>query len=517
MPLILSKLRGLLGFNPISWWRASRRVLDQVAEFDSGKPTESSGPNVLVVVGPWQGTFVPWFTLAMGHMLARNGAQTRFVFDDLAFGSDPIRQGWVLASLRRVMGQVAKRYPVISLSEIDPSPLEEGDEEEIARLAALNATWSKRGEMVQDGRQELIDLAIRQTTPALGKIRRVIADDENSQVLFIPGGVFQDSGLWVREAKAAGMRVASFDAGGYEATLIASDGLACQLRDIPRAFEVLQSRFPLAEDERELIFGMAEAEIAKRRLGNDKFKSQLQSSGAGSEEMEGGILVALNSSWDAAALGLHRAYPTNTDWLVGTVRHLLATTERPIIVRQHPVERLPIFASSDDYGSLLAAEFPNEEKLHFISASEPINSYALLDSIVAVVAHSSTFAMESVVHGVPVVTGSASYYSELGFVEYSGDRETYHRLLEKAGRGELEVAAEQREDAKLCYYITQCCNWVFCDFNPANYPGWIEHPLDHWYRQPEVSRMVHAINTGVPIAVLNHDERLRQQRMGLAA
>ena len=46
------------------------------------------------------------------------------------------------------------------------------------------------------------------------------------------------------------------------------------------------------------------------------------------------------------------------------MRYLLENTDRPVIVRQHPVERLAIARSSDDYGALLRETygFPGSER-----------------------------------------------------------------------------------------------------------------------------------------------------------
>jgi hypothetical protein len=402
------------------------------------------------------------------------------------------------------MRRVAKRFEVSTLSHFAPLPLDDEDRVEVERLARLNATWALRGEMSQKCRQRLVNRSIAETSVAQGHIAALFDTVERPDLLFAPGGVFGDSGLWFREARERSIRVASFDTGGYETTMLATDGMACQLQDVPRAFRLLRDEWAEGAADRAAALARADAEIAQRRQGTDAFESQLAGAGAGGSELEGGILLALNSSWDAAALGLHRAFASNTEWIIGTVRYLLEKTDRPVVVRQHPAERLPIAATSEDYASMLRQAFGTPSRLHFIAAEDPINSYSLLEQVAAVVVHTSTIGIEAAAFGRPVVTGSASYYSQLDFVAGADTREGYEALLGRAARGELAVISAMREDAKLCLYITQCCNWVFSAFNPEDFARWIAEPIARWEGEPAVARMVQAVMSGVPVAVLNH-------------
>ena len=59
-------------------------------------------------------------------------------------------------------------------------------------------------------------------------------------------------------------------------------------------------------------------------------------------------------------------------------------------------------------------------------------------------------------------------------------------------------------------YITQVLNWVFSPFNPADYTSWSRRPLAHWASQPAVRRMIRSLIDDVPVAVLNHVERVAE-------
>lgn len=504
MTSLSSILREKIGFNPIGWFRARRQMARRVQEFLPSLDGERHGPDALVVITPWQGTSIPWFTLVVALMMAKSGTRVRFVIDDIPFGENLLRHRFIIRAIRSVMAIVAQRFEVTSLSQCQPIGVDDAAGAEIERLARLNATWALRGEMPQHGREALIQREIDQNSFAQQYIAALFATMPLPDVLLTPGGVFGHSGMWFYEARKLGIRVASFDAGGYETTMVATDGMACQLQDVPRAFQTLKDQLSGDADSRRRAQDRAAVEIAKRRQGTDAFASQVAGAGSGSAELADGILIALNSSWDAAALGLHRAYAGNTEWIVETVRYLLQETDRTVIVRQHPAERLAIAATSEDYALMLRKAFGQNERLVFIAAEDPINSYALLEQVAAVVAHTSTIGVEAVAFGKPVVTGSAAYYAGLGFVEQSDTREGYERLLRQAAGDQLRVTQAMREDASLCFYLTQCCNWVFSPFNPGDFKRWIEEPIAYWQQQPAVARMIEAYITGQPVALLNH-------------
>jgi hypothetical protein len=248
--------------------------------------------------------------------------------------------------------------------------------------------------------------------------------------------------------------------------------------------------------------------MARRRGGTDTFLSQVPDGGSGDARYDGGILVALNSSWDSAALGLHAVFTDNTDWIVQTVRYLLEHTEAPVIVRQHPAERLEIARTNDDYQAMLSQNVGAHPRLHFIAAADKINSYDLMQRVRALVVYTSTIGIEAAAHGKPVITPSNSYYARLGFVHRAGSREQYESLLSQAARDELTVDAAQRHDALLCYYLTQCCNWVFSPLNPSDFHQWSHRSLADWYADPNVQRMLVSLRDNVPVAYLNHVERM---------
>jgi hypothetical protein len=185
-----------------------------------------------------------------------------------------------------------------------------------------------------------------------------------------------------------------------------------------------------------------------------------------------------------------------------------------VIVRQHPVERLEIARSSDDYRSLLRQHFGSHPRLHFVAAEDPVNSYDLLAQVAAVVVYTSTIGIEAAANGTPVVTESRSYYSDLGFVRRATSLAQYHKLLSEAVSGLSPVTPAMRNDALTCYYLTQCCNWVFTSFNVPDFQEWSRRDLHLLAQEVSVRTIVRAIEDDVPVSYLNHLAKLERYRGG---
>ena len=377
MRALIHALSRRLGFSPLGWLRNTWRMRAWVrATGPLHQPLAPGAPHIGVVITPWLDTTVPWFTLAAGLLLACRGNRVRFLIDDSPFGDNPVRYRFVLRCLRFVLARVPVPCVQVVLSSQRTQPTQAAPDAQsrsaIDRLAGLNAVWQLRGEMLPTGRAAYTSICTAQLAQADAPIAALMQPGA-FDLLFMPGGVYGNSGLWVRHARAAGIRIASFDSGGYGTVMVACNGIACQLQDIPVAFRQLKARCAADPGEQRFAVGAALAEMAKRRAGVDAFASQVQGGHGGDARFDGAVLLALNSSWDAAALGLHAVYRNNSEWIVETVRYLLDHTSAPVIVRQHPAERLAIARTSDDYCGLLREHFGQQPRLHFIAAEETSN------------------------------------------------------------------------------------------------------------------------------------------------
>lgn len=499
-------------FQPVQWLRNTIKLLNLIGSFNGHMEQNGKPQRFAVLVMPWLGTDVPWFSIVFGLFLSRKGNEVVFVVDDLPFGNNPVRFNFILLCISSVLKRIAKRHTVIRLSAYSAAgTLLPAEATAVDKLAAFNAVWALKGETHTKGRKIYVEIITKQLTASYLAVKALIADN-SFEVLFIPGGVYSSSGVWEECASEAGIRVASYDGGAYGVLLLCANGISAQLQDIPRAFSILKTR-PNFERERQYLAETALAEMQRRRAGTDKFSSQINVETEKNLKFNNGVLIALNSSWDSAALGLHVVFESSAQWIIDTTRWLLDNTDSDIIIRQHPVERLDIARTTDDYHKLLADNFGENAKVHFIAAASPVNTYDLLNAVKTVVVYTSTIGTEAAVLGKVVLTPSRSYYSSLGFVWNADTRGKYFEHLSNAVRGNYSVNAAMKDDAICCYYLTQCCNWISTPFNPGDFADWSKYSLNDLYMLDPVQLSLDSIQDSIPAAVLNHLMRLKKHKV----
>jgi hypothetical protein len=502
-----------LGFNPLHWIRRAQQMRRFVRS--SGPVSETCSPHLAVVVTPWLGTAVPWFSIALGIILAADGARVSMILDGMPFGEYRLRHRFILACIRYVLRVLPRRIEVLELPANSNPALVAADLAMVGRLAGLNAVWQLRGEMRRSGRVRFTELVHRQLERSTSAIRGFLSGRSFDCVL-VPGGVYGSSGVWTEVARAAGVRIASFDSGGRGVMTVATNGIACQLQDIPRAFALLKAELK-TEGDWSFVRETALAELQRRRSGKDRFASQLQKTHALDPRCEGAVLLALNSSWDSAALGLHAVFESSAQWIVQSVQCLLEATDVRVIIRQHPAERFDSGRSSDDYRDLLQERFGDNPRILFIGAEDPVNSYELLDLVSVVVVYTSTIGVEAALKGKVVITPSRSYYSRLGFVRHAVAIDQYKQQLIDAVRGRYSVSDQNKADAITCYYLTQCCNWVSSPLSPEGFEDWIGMPFGDLIVQDGVRIASKALREDVPTSFLMHLAKVREQQQPAAA
>ena len=462
---------------------------------------ERKGGRVGVVVSPWVGTTVPWYAIMLGIGLAHRGREVILIWDDSGFPERDV--AGQQRSIAKVLDWVSHYLPVIRVSEHRGGDSNPGEVELIDRMTQQNVTWILRGAVPTQAESGVVE-GIRQSLTASYPLIKGALSGADLDCLVAPGGVYGTSGLFLDEATARGWRVATFDTDRRIAQICVS-GVAAQNGDIPTAFHSLWDSGTKARQE---AVEVAEAEFRDRCETRDEYGFQVAKTGRTENATENCILIPLNVEWDTAALGRHAAFESTADWLVSTVTELLALDAGPVVVRQHPSERRELQRSRLDIASLLKSRFGDDPRLRFVAADDPISSYDLLRSARLVLPYVSTIGIEAAAMAKPVLISGRCYYSDLGFVWSTASRDEYFELLHRGLRGELPLLPGQVERAWLCYYLVAVSNRVSTDFtpHPEDFWTWCQQPPSSLFSDPVVADILEAIDTGVPISLLRHDQ-----------
>jgi len=142
---------------------------------------------------------------------------------------------------------------------------------------------------------------------------------------------------------------------------------------------------------------------------------------------------------------------------------ILKNSNFNITIRQHPDERHWYAKSSTNFLKLIKSRY-NDNRIQFVSCTDKVNSYALLQDAKAVICYSSTFGVEAAMSGKKVCVCSNVYYSNLDFVYKPSSINDIITFLESA---DIPFVNKELDKAKLTYYLGQKCNWVFTFFTPS--------------------------------------------------
>jgi Capsule polysaccharide biosynthesis protein len=451
-----------------------------------------------VVVMPWVSTPVPWYACMLGLGLLNRGQDVTFIWDDTQFPD--VHLDLQNRCIGTVLDWIGRFYPVEKLSDHVGMESDADDRDAIRRLTDLNVSWVVRGAPPTEDQRVVVEKIGDSLATSLPLIKSVLSRCK-PHCLVVPGGVYRTSGLFLREARSGGSRVATFDT-DLRIAQICVDGVAAQNGDIPTAFRSLQSA---DREVRDQAMKVALAELQDRSANRDQYGFQALPARS-DRNYDGCVLIPLNVEWDTAALGRHVHFEDSSDWLITTVSAVLAEDAGSVVVRQHPSERRPLQRSRLDVRGLLRRTFGDDPRCRFVAAEDAVSSYDLLRSARLVLPFVSTIGIEAAAMGKPVLISGACYYADLGFVWSARSREEYFDLLRRGIRGSLIPRADQVERALLCYYLTAVRNRVVTDFtpHPDDFWTWCQRPFLSLLSDPAVVDILDAVETGVPISLLRH-------------
>jgi len=491
--------------NTALWSIYTARMIKFINSIPLSSPKQD-GKRLALIVQPLYIISWPFYMIALGLFLQKKGEMVTYIIDNSNFEKSTFLYHVKMVIINRCMKILSTRgFMVIRLSEAKASENRECmSHEQLIALAHMQAIWFARGEMEIAQREQEYTRNLQKLSYASRRIQYTIENLKPERII-VAGGIVGTSGVYLNCGKKLNISVSTID-GGTGVNLVSNSGAAAQLTDILLAFK----SFP--EHEKAYAYNVANLKLKDRMDAKDPFAYQTKKI-ADEDHDSGAILLLLNSVWDQAALGLHTIYPSMNDWIFQTVKWVLENTEEKIIVRQHPAERHKIVSTKDDYKKLLQP-FLNHERVDFISADANINTYGLLQKSNVVIAYSTTTALEATMIGKPVITVSNCYYSNLGFVYKPKDLKEYYNYIMQGILGQLTLSESQKNDATLCYYLSQVCNYIFTDFTATmeDFKKWVKMNPESIYNSSDIQNILDSFINGTPIALIRHKNNFIQQQ-----
>lgn len=462
---------------------------------------------IALIVQPLYIISWPFYIMALGLFLQKKGIKITYIVDDTNFEKSKILYHVKMAIINFCMQTLSsKGLEVVRISDTQETEyLGHISTEELMELAHMQAIWFTRGEMGIAEREKEYTKNLQKLTKVSQAIESTIRDIDAERII-VAGGIVGTSGIYLKCGKMLNIPVSTID-GGVGVNLMSNSGPAAQLTDIAVAFR----SFP--EEEKSFAYQAANEQLKKRMAGKDTFAYQTKKF-EDEQHDSGAILMLLNLVWDQAALGLHAIYPGMNEWIFQTVKWVVENTDETIVVRQHPAERNKRVSTKDDYKKLLEP-FIGHDRVIFVAADNDINTYGLIHKSKVVIAYSTTTALETTMIGKPVITVSNCYYSELGFVYKPKSLDEYYAFIRDGVSEKLILTESQKNDAALCYYLSQVCNWIFTDFTATmeDFVKWSKMDPEHIFISPEIQNMLESFISGTPISLIRHKKNFSQGRI----
>ncbi|MGB8166693.1 MAG: hypothetical protein WCF18_04330 [Chthoniobacteraceae bacterium] len=483
------------------------------ADFPVKFAPRADGRKFAVLVTPWLGTAASFFNMEVARMLAADGENVRVIFDCCnVFGNAPVPHE--VEGLETAVRALPPELPVIRVRENTGASETAADEEAARRVIYENGIWRTRGETSVAKFVERKEGSLARLTQHVARVRELIASS-GIEWLLVPGGVWGISGLYVAATQAAGVHLMTYDS-GKRAIVVCQDGIATHQADIVRAFPLVEKLLARHPEQRARVLEWSRRELGERTAGRGSYLNFQKQAATGRAEGDANIFVPLNLRWDSAALSRTRLFPTVEEWLTELVQWVATEPAARLCIRQHPAERNKVTASSDDVGALVRKINTAGDRVRFVAAEDPVNSYDLLRTARVVLPFTSTLGMEAPMLGIPVVTSAKNYYETFRFASRAESPEHYFQLIGQAIRGELTVSPEASEEAALVYYLTQHCNFLLTVFTAeaTEFLEWAKLPPNELWSRSDTLDLKRAIHTGEPIAAIRFSRSLAESPDG---
>ncbi len=476
--------------------------LDSVARYEARlkehwaklPPMDATTGSMAFLITPWLSSAVPMFSIETALLIRKQGHAVSLIMDDTEVAQNA-ENAKHREAIRRMVAGLADRVAVIDMAH---EPAAEGapDLEAAKGIAASIAIWYERGEANAGAYFERNPNAVERIAAHFLQVRAMLTRIKPKR-LFIPGGIFGLSSIYCRIAAELGIPFVTFDAG--PTIMIASKNApAAHRKDVTSVCQRINAE--ATPEELEKMHGLAMHEFNLRTKGKDALSFQSTSDGAVDGERYD-VLVPLNLRWDAAALNCERVFPSCMAWLEALLEWIEKDGRFSVCLREHPIGRLAIAASREDYSPLMRRFNSLGARLRHITPEESINTYDLMRGAKVVLPFTSTVGIEASMVGKPVVVHTDCYYRELGFCWDSSSPHEYLRLVQEALEGKLVIDDKRRELATTAFYVTQCCSFLAGDFNPN------PEPFERWCNIPP-DELLASTNAGVFIQSLVDDEDL---------
>ena len=343
------------------------------------------------------------------------------------------------------------------LSETPPGQLTEEMAQTAREESIIDTAYCAGKELldIEGEDKKLFERRLRRNLDCMARMLSIIRQGHYDSLL-LPSGAVIEFGAVYRLGRLLGLPATTFEFWGRPQCVNMSQSSPVVVMDLSDLWE-RDAPHVLSEERRARLRSIMEARESPV-APSDLFGSQ-HTGPAAPEELRSQlrlapgkpvVLVCPNVPFDAMFLVSRNAlFPTMSEWLVETIRHLTRHPEAEVIIRAHPAEVR--FKPTQSAESILRPHgLLSAGNIHWVAPSDPVNTYSLMRLADLGIVHSSSTAMEMALFGVPVVCGNTFNYNRKGFTIEPETRGEYFQCIDRVLARPERLTARQVELA-WCY------------------------------------------------------------------
>jgi hypothetical protein len=144
------------------------------------------------------------------------------------------------------------------------------------------------------------------------------------------------------------------------------------------------------------------------------------------------VSVFTNVVFDTSQIHANTVFPHMFEWLNALREVILERPETLFVIRAHPDEDRPGKASQESVANWYEASgLKDQENVAFLSPSESVSSYELIEHAKFVLVYNSSIGLEAAIQGKLVLCAGRARYTHADTVFFPSDRAGYMRELNK--------------------------------------------------------------------------------------
>ena len=195
-----------------------------------------------------------------------------------------------------------------------------------------------------------------------------------------------------------------------------------------------------------------------------------------------------NVMWDSATTRKQwdRVFSSPVQWLVETVKYILASNDKALVIRIHPAEYvwMPVRKSIVDIlRCYLGDEVFSDERLVIIPSHQRLSSYSLFEYLAGGIVYNGTIGLEIMYQKVPLIIGAKAAYSDKGFTYDIANRDDYFDSFDQTNH----ILHKQNENLELLklfmyeYFFLHGVPVKFMSKVRSSSPNWEGDPRGIWW------------------------------------